>query len=186
MNKDSFNIFDNLIKEDSCRIIVYYKGIFIKEAVYKVGEDIRNKFSKNAIGQKVFSVFIELAENISNYSAEKRVYEDKDEKGYGTFLITESEYCYKIFAGNVISSHLSSELYKRCERINHSSQDELRQKKIEYREQALKEDYNHNGTNIGLIDIALKSGNRLETSIMRINSDKSFFILSTTISHLQC
>jgi hypothetical protein len=71
----------------------------------------------------------------------------------------------------------------KCEKINTMTSDELRVWKRELRSQPMRE--GQLGANIGLLDIALKSGSKLDLEITPVNENFSHFVLSIDIQKNQ-
>ena len=54
--------------------LVFYKGAFDEKVISEISQNIRKKLvTSPAVNKKVFSVFIELAQNIAFYSAERNI-----------------------------------------------------------------------------------------------------------------
>ena len=69
-------------------------------------------YVQQRIAQKVFFIFIELAQNIYRYSSERAVIDHK-QVGTGVLLIRENRAHFTIFAGNMVSAEQASELQER-------------------------------------------------------------------------
>ncbi len=178
----NFSLLDYYLKMSKNSIVIYYRGPFTKHILAEISKDIREKIKINMpSGKKVFSIFIELAQNISLYSAERNQYgEGENLPGNGTFVITETDNNYTLTSANLIRNEVSSKIMDKCTMINSSDKNELRNMKKELRK--LPHTSGRDGANIGLVDIALKANNQLNTNTYKLNDQHSFFSLSVEVS----
>jgi hypothetical protein len=131
---------------------------------------------------RIFKVFIELVQNVSNYSAQvndKLFDEHQQRNGIGWFSIDESEHFYKISTGNLISKEHGPVLLKNCDQINSLNNDELRNLKRQTRKLANVKDI---GAHIGLIHTGLITNNPLEIDVSPVDEDHSFFKITAQVS----
>lgn len=160
-------------------IIVYYKGPFDEIILSEIGTKIRNKvFEPPKIGGKLFSVFMELAQNIALYSAEKNQLETGVKWGIGTIAVYETKTSYTLISGNLVKKDVLDQIVAKCEEINMLDHEGLRAMKREYRSSVIKAD--HKGGNIGLIQVALKSDS-LELDTKEVDNEHSFFTISVNV-----
>ena len=136
-------------------------------------------YTKN--NKKIFKTFIELAQNVAYYSAERQQVDGKD-VGIGSLAIGSSdeklkEY-YVISVGNQIFKQDLQTLKKKCDIINRSTRDELRAYKRN--EHKLLSGTNDNA-HIGLIYSALITNSKLFLVENKINENLSFFTLNLYI-----
>jgi hypothetical protein len=96
-------------------------------------------------------------------------------------MIGKSEDGYKIITGNYILNENVSGLKKRIDEINALTKEELK----EYYKQVLTngEMSLKGGGGLGIIDIARKSGEKLEYEFLPITDNISFFILNIKINN---
>jgi len=130
--------------------------------------------------KKVFHVIVECLQNITKHAD---VISDMDENGRtgkGIFVIIKDSENYNITSGNVIAKNKISFLSTLLENINNTDKEGLKELyKTQIKEGRISE---KGGAGLGLIDMARKSGNKLEFNIMDINNDFSFFILTAKVS----
>lgn len=160
-------------------IVICYRGPFLDRVLAIIGEKINIVINKNPLlNKKIFSIFLELAQNVAYYSEERE--EDANKQiGRGSFLITESESHYTIASANLIKKEWAQEVLEKSELINTLDTEGLRKLKRELRNQPRKE--NQIGGNIGLVDIALKAGSPLQVEITDVNDIHSYFIVSIDV-----
>ena len=177
----SGEMLDYYLNMDKQDIALYYKGPFDEVILSKISQHLRSKFPESPkASKKLFAIFIELAQNIAFYSAEKYHFDEKERThGIGTILVKDSVGKITFTCGNLVDNKSVLELINKCEHINSLNYDELRELRKEIRNAPRKE--NHKGGNIGLVQVALKSENPLTTKAIEIDNDHSFFLLSTEI-----
>jgi len=177
-----FNLLDYQTKmEEGYKILLYYKGPFDELILTKIGNYLRTKFADTPkAGSKIFAIFIEMAQNISYYSAETDLFDDNMKRyGIGTIVVNELEDCYKLISGNMVTHETASEIIEKCQKINTLDVEGLRNLKKEARSAPRKD--NHKGGNIGLIQMAIKSENHLEVEVKHFDELHSFLTISTII-----
>ena len=161
-------------------ILVFYKGAFDEKIIAEISHHIRKKLQNNYfVSKKVFSVFIELAQNVAFYSAERNIINNKVKgSGVGLLVIHEYEDFYTIKTGNLVSNKDSIRLAAKCSTIISLNRDGLRQLKRRQRNQP---SINKDSGNIGLIQIALLGNSPLRTHLQTVNNHYSFFSLEIDI-----
>jgi hypothetical protein len=180
--KMEFNLLDYQTKmEEGYKILLYYKGPFDELILTKIGNYLRTKFADTPkAGSKIFAIFIEMAQNISYYSAETDLFDDNMKRyGIGTIVVNELEDCYKLISGNMVTHEIAAEIIDKCQKINTLDMEGLRNMKKEARSAPRKD--NHKGGNIGLIQMAIKSENPLEVEVKHFDDLHSFLTISTVI-----
>lgn len=158
---------------------ISYKGPIDEKILQAIGSHIEGILSQHPkAGKKVFKIFIELAQNISYYSAEKSIYKDKKEIGSGMILIGETEESYSFVTGNLVRNEDILSIIDKSEIINSLDREELREYK---REQRKLPKGPKGGAHIGLIMVALTSDNPLDIEVTPIDDDHSFFSIAVKI-----
>jgi len=134
--------------------------------------------SRQFVVKKVYAIFIELAQNIQNHSAEKVLIE-RAETGVGIIVIREDEECFTITSGNQVSLSKAESLSSYCEELNGLSSDALRKR---YRTQLRQErQEGTRGAGIGLLEVTKKTGNPIGHSITADGEEHAFFTLSIRV-----
>ncbi|MCU0449677.1 MAG: SiaB family protein kinase [Bernardetiaceae bacterium] len=161
-------------------VIISYKGPVTDVIMSEISRDIRVKVGKDATaGRKVFAVFIELAQNILYYSAEKVKFADRND-GVGILLLTQSETAFTFSCGNLVENQHVEELVGGINLINSMDQEQLREYKRRQRGGPSPE--RSKGAGFGLTQVALTSGNPLQVDFKKIDDLFSFFSLSIKIN----
>lgn len=165
-------------------IVLDFQGAISQDLVVGMAELLKNKFSQEFgstnIVKKLFSIFIEMAQNIAIYSAE-RVYLDNrhGDVGAGIIVVTEENKNYTITSGNLVKNKSISKIIEHCQRINRMEKGELRQfYKAQIKSSRVR---GKKGAGVGLIDIARKSGNPIRYGVTQVDDINSFLVLSVKI-----
>lgn len=160
-------------------IYLSYKGPIDVHILGVIGDYIRKIIGRNPrVSKKLFSVFIELAQNISYYSAEsERLIEDRP-AGIGAILIAEMDTKIAFVTGNQVKRADVMPLLEKCELVNSLNKEKLREFK---REEINRPFGEHDTAHIGLIQVALTADYPLEVEVTTLNDDTTFFAISVTI-----
>ena len=90
-----------------------------------------------------------------------------------------SESGYYITVGNLIRDEEKEDLKEKLDDVNKLNREELKEK---YRDAILKSEVTEGtGAGLGIIDMAIKSENRLEYTFSDVKDDISFFILEIKV-----
>jgi hypothetical protein len=158
--------------------IFSYKGVFDKHFIKDVSDLILDTEMHGAsINRRFFKIFIEIAQNISYYSAD-RENNDKD-SGRGVFLLSEQEDSYDFYTVNEINIDQQKLLSERIKKINTLDKNGLRLFKLQQLELP---DSDKGGANIGLVYAAQFSDNKLKADFKRISDNLSYFMLLVKIN----
>ena len=179
-----YNIYLNMEKED---IILSFKGDITKEllsSVYQIVEArIENDIEDPKKKKKFFHVLVECLQNMYNHmeSLQGITNEGPEQNGSGIFMIGKgAEDSYRIITGNFILTENAGILKERIDKINAMNPQEL---KAYYLERlGATELSEKGGAGLGIIDIARKSGNKIEYDFQQQSAKYSFFTLSATIN----
>ena len=174
-----FNYFNDMNNQE---IILTFKGTISQEILADVGISLRSKIDSYNVSKKTFAIFVELAQNIYHHSAEKEFSTSKGRTaGVGVILIQDHTDFLVLSSGNLIENYKIEGLIERCDYINTLSEDELK----DYYMKQRKRPTGGIGANIGLIDMARRSGHPLEYQIVEIDEEYSFFALSIKVSKIE-
>lgn len=163
----------------SIKSILSYKGPFYIELISVFGTNIRN--FNDVYGnarKKLFKIFIELSQNVSNYSEHYQMVNNMQRIGIGELFLKQSENYYYFSTKNQVKKSDATILAERCELVNASDYNKLRDLK---REQRLNSPGEKFGARIGLIQAVMLSKNKLEYSVEEINEKYSYFTLGVKI-----
>ena len=160
-------------------IKISYKGPVDGKIITYLGDYISvvNELSEKAT-KKLFKIFFELAENISNYSSEKIQLKHKKEVGAGTIILKETLKNFILVTGNPIKNDDLIPMMENSKNINNMDHEDLREYKRSVRREGAGEKHS---PNIGLISVALTSGNPLDIEINPIDDETSYFSLAVRV-----
>ncbi|TVQ11506.1 MAG: hypothetical protein EA361_12650 [Bacteroidetes bacterium] len=169
------------------RFTLVYEGEIthqITKAFTSLAENKMDSYSEDAsMKKKVFHVMVECLQNLSKHADETVASSSGGFAGNGIFIVGQLEdenQGYQILTGNSVVKAKVIELRALLEKINQLDKDGLKELfKKQMREGSLSE---KGGAGLGLIDIARKTGEKLEYNFIDIDENNSFFLLRTKIS----
>jgi Family of unknown function (DUF6272) len=164
-------------------LILVYEGEFTQEitkSVLAMAERNMDAIGEDsAIKRKVFNVMVECLQNIVKHS------DEIDDPSYvsrnsAIFMIGKQEDKYIITSGNPVGNDKIPILHKKLDYINSLDKEGLKNyyKEVIKNNKGLSE---KGGAGLGFIDMARKSGQKLQFDFEPINDGISFFSLKTVI-----
>lgn len=129
--------------------------------------------------KKIFNITIELTQNLYHHGIVPVSF-GIDNCKLGAFIITYEENCYKISSGNFVDAECYNQIKERLKQINNLSPEATKKLYLS----TLNNDTfsNKGGGGLGIIDIALKSGNEINYNFYEYQSDYLFFALDILIA----
>ena len=169
-------------------IVLDFQGAISQDLVVGMAELLKNKssqdFGRSIMVKKLFSIFIEMAQNIAIYSAERVHLDDRHgDVGAGIIVVTEENKNYTITSGNLVKKEAISKIIEHCQKINGMEKEELR--KFYKAQIKSSRERGKKGAGVGLIDIARKSGNAIRYGVIQVDDINSFLVLSVKIHRHQ-
>ncbi|MCX6322059.1 MAG: SiaB family protein kinase [Bacteroidia bacterium] len=181
----SFNIENYFPDQSNGNIILFYKGNVDSDVINHVLDTVEDKMvevnEQPRFRKKVYNVLVESLQNL--YHHVDRVPEDFEDQAfekYGLLVVKKVEGGYKIVTGNFVQAENKEKLEEKIKRINRSSHEEIKE--------LYKFILNHQrisakgGGGLGLVDIARKTGNKLEYAFKEYNDKYSFFYLDILVN----
>jgi hypothetical protein len=172
---------EELFKQmNSHSIILSYQGEFTQEITKSVltmtEKNMESRGEESIVKRKVFNVMVECLQNIVKHS-----YTDENILDKAIFIIGEDDKTYEVSTGNFIENSEIDLLTNKIQEVNHLDKDGLKSlyKEIIKDKNGLSE---RGGAGLGLVDIARKSGHKIEYSFNNYDAQHSFFSLKTRIS----
>ncbi|MFC2136629.1 SiaB family protein kinase [Bacteroidota bacterium] len=140
--------------------------------------ELGRKKEEPKITRKVYHVMVEILQNISKHSDEITGIENNI--GNGLFLIGNKKSTYYIITSNKVSNDKIDDVQSALIQVNSLKKEELN----ELFKKTMKEGKisDKGGAGLGLIDIARKTGNKLEHTFLPLDEKYSLFILKVEIS----
>ena len=177
-----YNLYRTMEEE---HVILSFKGVVTAELLTSVLHIMESRMETMQeppkMRKKVFNVLVECLQNLYHHVDEhKDLIDENDlEKRSALVMISKHEGGFMIRTGNYIDNSKAVELKVKLETINSMDKEELRQ----YYQDSLESSMiSTKGTaGLGMIDIARKSGNKLDFEFLNVSKDNSFFCLNVKI-----
>lgn len=174
---ESVNIRKRRATDNVC---ISYTGLFDSEILTVLAQGIEGTLSDNdKVNKKVFKIFLELAQNISQYSYEREINSSGESMGVGTMLIREFDDYYQFSTGNKTTMESIVPVLEKCDNINSMTRDKLREYRRLQRNMPASA---KGGGNIGLIQVALTADNPIEYGLVKCEDNNYFYIVSVKIN----
>ncbi len=178
---DIENYFKDLGRNN---VILYYKGNVDSDVINHVLDTVEDKMvqvnEQSKLRKKVYNVLVESLQNL--YHHVDKVpddFEDQTSEKFGMLVVQKVDNGYKIITGNFVNTDNVERLEEKIKRINRSSHEEIKE--------LYKFILNHQrisakgGGGLGLVDIARKTGNKLDYAFKEYNDKYSFFYLNILV-----
>jgi hypothetical protein len=181
----SFDIDNYFPSQTNDNVILLYKGNIDSDVINHVLDTVEDKMvgvnEESKLRKKVYNVLVESLQNL--YHHVDRVpddFEDQTSERYGLLIVKKVDNGYRIITGNFVHADNIEKLEEKLKRINRSNHEEIKE--------LYKFILNHQrisakgGGGLGLVDIARKTGNKLEYMFKVYNDKYSFFYLDILVS----
>jgi len=180
----SFNLKEYYSNLSKGNVILAYKGSITSEMINDILEGVENKLEEadedSKLRKKIYNILVESLQNLFHHIeiAHEGISEELEPK-FGILLVVKDKDLYKVITGNFINSRRIKFLKEKIDKINSLSKDELKDMyKFILNHQKLSA---KGGGGLGLVDIARKSGNKLEYEFHNYNDDYYFFNLTISV-----
>lgn len=163
--------------------IMSFSGAFSQGIIEEVGEAIKiyvnHQEEKDQI-PKIFSVFIEMTQNIKNYSNSKKESIDTYTaiNSSSVILIGKNQSNYYISSVNLVENKDVEKLVEKIEAIINLDKNEL---KAKYKEVLRNAPESDSGAGLGFIDMARKSSEKINYKIEHKDNKFSYFYLEVKV-----
>ena len=179
------NTYELYKKLDDENIILSFKGVVTADLLSSVLHIMESKLKfleeSPRVKKKVFNVLVECLQNLYHHTDANADVESPIESDANSALlvIVREKGKFYIRTGNFIDNAKIYDLEDRLATINGLNQQEL---KVLYRDHLNQSVISSKGTaGLGMIDIARKSGNKLDYDFLKVDEDSSFFCLNVKI-----
>jgi hypothetical protein len=178
-NQDKASFLDDFYEMLTNEIVIAYRGTFEKSILGVLAQNIESSVHESTVlKKKFFKLFLELAQNIASHSIELSSTTEGEDSGVGLLIIKHKGDNYLFITGNLIEAEQFSKIKTTIDKINSLKREELRKLKRKHFELAEKGEKNY----LGLIQIALVSGHKLEIIAQNTDNDKLFLVFSAELS----
>jgi hypothetical protein len=167
-------IRDKMMKE---RLMFVYRGIITNENSIPLLLLLEKEMESAEFGfvgrKRLFMFVLESLQNVQRHS------DDNDLAGMSLVVYSKFDGGYTVTTGNVIATGNIEDLKHRLDEINHLEIGEIRSV---YRQMLSSSEFSRKGgAGLGLIEMAKKTGNKLDYDFVRLDEINSYFILSKTV-----
>jgi Family of unknown function (DUF6272) len=178
-----FDLYDSLEKQ---RIMLSFKGNLSPELVTALLGLVERKMdaieTDGKVRKRVFNVVMECLQNLyhHNTKAYETLPKAQEDEAQGVIMIAHGERGYSVLTGNFMANDDVNGLKSHLDRVNGCEPEELRN--------LYKETLNDGrfgkagGGGLGIIDIARKSGRKLEYGFVPLGEDNAFFSLNVNVT----
>jgi hypothetical protein len=165
----------------SQKLILVYQGDFTQETTKSIlamaERNIDSSGEESSIKRKVFNVMVEALQNIVKHSDE--MVDGTMRSHAAIFLIGREANRYTIMSGNPIRKENTAKLQKKLEHINSLDKEGL---KDLYKEIIKNTTISEKGgAGLGFVDMARKSGERLDFEFPQMSDEYCFFTLKVNV-----
>jgi glucose-6-phosphate-specific signal transduction histidine kinase len=166
------------------KLILVYEGDFTQETTKSIlamaERNLDSSGEESSIKRKVFNVMVEALQNIVKHSSEQGMKAGSLVSRSAIFMISKDDTRYCILTGNPIQKTNVSGLTKSLEHLNSLDKEGLKEmyKEIIKNTQISEK----GGAGLGFVDMARKSGEKLEFKFADMDPDYDFFCLKVKIS----
>ncbi|HUW36640.1 MAG TPA: SiaB family protein kinase [Rhodocyclaceae bacterium] len=169
LHQEIFNSFRTVADESG--VLFYYTGSFSQSIVAAIGDTLRQRLedvsASNGARRKVFSSFIEMAQNILHYSAEAPNDGDARPFKQGALAVGREGEKFFVVCGNPVRAEDVPRLQEKLEPLRRMSLDEI---KSAYRAQLRNDeraaDAISKGAGLGFLTVARDATEPIEYSIV--------------------
>lgn len=168
----------------SHKLILVYDGDFTQETTKSIlamaERNLDSSGEDSGIKRKVFNVMVEALQNIVKHSSEQGLTAGSLVSKAAIFIISKDEKRYCVMTGNPIPKASVAGLTKNLNDLNAKDKEGLKEmyKEIIKNTQISEK----GGAGLGFVDMARKSGEKLEFSFDNMDADYDFFCLKVNIS----
>jgi hypothetical protein len=166
----------------SQKLILVYEGDFTQETTKSIltmaERNLDSSGEEANIKRKVFNVMVEALQNIVKHSDE--LVNDVIKSHAAIFLIGRDDDRYTVMSGNPIRQANITSLKEKLQRINTLDKEGLKGLYKEIIKNTMISE--KGGAGLGFVDMARKSGTKLEYEFPEMNAEYAFFCLKVNVS----
>lgn len=174
-----FETFKNMVSEN---IICAYHGNFnfeiVNNLLISVKSDLNKPENDKIAAKKTYKVLVECLENIHKHANKLNEITDSI-INEGIFILSKNAKSYSIKVGNLVHNNEVEKLTDSINEVNLMSAEQLKER---YKEIITNGSISsRGGAGLGIVDIALKSGSKLNFSFQEYDNELKFFTLGVDI-----
>lgn len=170
-------IRDKMMKE---RLMFVYRGVVTNENSIPLLMLLEKEMENSEFGfvgrKRLFMFVLESLQNVSRHS------DQHQHADMSLVVYSKTGNGYTVTTGNVLPSANINDLKSKLDEINSLQTDEIRNV---YRQMLSTAEFsNKGGAGLGLIEMAKKTGNKLDYDFVPLDEEYSYFILSKTVNSI--
>lgn len=183
--KNIYELYKTMERENT---MLSFKGVVTPDLLSSVLQIMESKLGalekSLRTRKKVYNVLVECLQNLYHHNEDTNTNKDQDLDSLfsksALLMIAKQDDYYEVKTGNYIDRDKAKNLEQKIIEINKLNKEELREM---YKSVLNHGQLSNKGTaGLGLIDIARKSGNKLEYAFLPIDDKFSFFCLNVKIN----
>jgi hypothetical protein len=163
-------------------IMLSFKGDVTSDMLTSMLQIMETKLENigepNKIKKKVYNILVECLQNLYHHRDEMKR-PGIDDESAAIFMIGKDTAGYNIISGNYIKNDRVNKLKGRIDEVNDLDKDGLKKLYKEVLNDPTRSE--KGGGGLGIIDIARKSGHKLNYDFLQVDNSYSFFSLYVTI-----
>jgi len=175
----SIEQLEAILEEDNI-IFLTYGGTFTQSLIAGMTGVLEKEVEEAQLSMKtsnnIFVVFIELAQNVMNYSKRIKAHDTFDPKGL--IFVGKEENNYFVCSQNIISKEDKERMEPRLKEIENASAEEIKKLYKEVRRSG--KESHEKGGGLGFLEIA-KKVKHIEYSFKELENDRFYYKICTTI-----
>ena len=154
-----------------------FSGHFTPELITSMLAMTKSSVSKSTTLKKVYNIIIECLENLTKHGAPS---EEQKKEFPSIFIFGNDDDYYYVSTGNTISDAEVEPLKAKLDKVNSLDRKELR---AWYNDVIMNGEgiSDKGGAGLGIIDVAMKSGNQLEYEFNRLRPGFQFYVLKVKV-----
>jgi len=166
------------------KLILVYEGDFTQETTKSIlsmaERNLDSSGEDSSIKRKVFNVMVESLQNIVKHSSDHTLKAGSLVSKSAIFMIAKNDDKYSILTGNPIEKEAVPKLTENLDLLNSKDKEGLKElyKDIIKNTQISEK----GGAGLGFVDMARKSGEKLEFIFSEMDKDYDFFCLKVNVS----
>lgn len=182
--ESTMNIYDLYHRMESNKVVLSFKGDVTSQLMSSILQIIEQRMDDlneaPRLRKKVYNVLVECLQNLYHHIDEVPSETAKNGTDRSAiFMISLNPMGYSITTGNYILASRKSDFENKLERINSMDREELKRL---YKEVLNSEERSDKGGGgLGMIDIARKTGNKLNYDFAPLNDEYAFFSLNINV-----
>lgn len=165
-------------------IIMSFMGELTHQVTTSLLKNLKDSMSYSNVDlltqKRLYGIIVECLDNISKHWAAIDLQKVMGRSTPPIFMLSKKDTCYYIVTGNHVSNDQVGTLATKIEMVNSLDKKGLQDF---YRQTLAKESpLTRDNAGLGIIDIALKSGNKLEYEFRPVSDQVSFYVIQARIS----